>query len=180
LTGRARAAGDIPEGKLDSQNSTGSVPPADHGWLGLPGTADDLLASRPENPTPITVPSLSPREDGTGPFTFGKKMWPKLSGWARKIVSDEKLRKTKATAGTRLLALALAAQTDVSGRLGSDGHGIWKIDARTAHPRARWHDQFLQRLCHPRWGLPVHVAQRRPRRPAGRSDGSGCTVCHGP
>ncbi|GHB84500.1 hypothetical protein GCM10010347_64270 [Streptomyces cirratus] len=50
------------------------------GWLSLPGTADDLLASRPENATPITVPSLAPREDGTGPFTFGKKMRPKLSG----------------------------------------------------------------------------------------------------
>ncbi|AJC53675.1 hypothetical protein [Streptomyces sp. 769] len=25
----------------------------------------------------------------------------------------------------------------------------WKIDARTAHPRALWHDQLLQRLCHP-------------------------------
>ncbi len=36
----------------------------------------------------------------------------------------------------------------------------WKIDARTAHPRARWHDQLLQRLCHPRWGLPVRVAHR--------------------
>ncbi|MGW1659364.1 hypothetical protein [Streptomyces atratus] len=36
----------------------------------------------------------------------------------------------------------------------------WKIDARTAHPRALWHDQLLQRLCHPRWGLPVHVAHR--------------------
>lgn len=39
-----------------------------------------------------------------------------------------------------------------------DDGDSWKIDARTAHPRARWHDQLLQRLCHPRWGLPVHVA----------------------
>lgn len=59
------------------------------GWLTLPGTAGDLLASRPENPTPVTVPSLAPREDGTGPFTFGKKTRPKLSGWAQKIVSDK-------------------------------------------------------------------------------------------
>ncbi|WP_229852618.1 hypothetical protein [Streptomyces albospinus] len=36
----------------------------------------------------------------------------------------------------------------------------WKIDARTAHPRARWHDQLLQQLCHPRWGLPVNVSHR--------------------
>lgn len=53
------------------------------GWR---GTAGDLLASRPENPTPISVPSLMPHEDGTGPFTFGKKMRPKLFGWAQKVV----------------------------------------------------------------------------------------------
>ncbi|MEV7083324.1 hypothetical protein AB0N88_33030 [Streptomyces sp. NPDC093516] len=91
------------------------------GWLTLPGTADDLLASRPENPTPITVPSLVPHEDKAGPFTFGKKMRPKLSGWAQKVISDKKLRKAKATAATRLLALTLATQTDVSGRLGAGG-----------------------------------------------------------
>jgi hypothetical protein len=41
-----------------------------------------------------------------------------------------------------------------------DDGGSWKIDARNAHPRARWHDQLLQRLCHPRWGLPIRVAHR--------------------
>ncbi|MFF5338512.1 hypothetical protein [Streptomyces sp. NPDC013181] len=41
-----------------------------------------------------------------------------------------------------------------------DDGDSWKIDARTAHPRARWHDQLLQRLCHSRWGLPVRVAHR--------------------
>ncbi|MGW1784544.1 hypothetical protein ACWCQQ_36330 [Streptomyces sp. NPDC002143] len=94
------------------------------GWLTLPGTAGDLLASRPENPTPISVSSLAPREDGTGPFTFGKKMRPKLSGWAQKVVSDKKLRKAKAAAGTRLLALTLATRTDASGILGPGGQGI--------------------------------------------------------
>ncbi|MFF4645858.1 hypothetical protein [Streptomyces sp. NPDC001389] len=94
------------------------------GWLRLPGTAGDLLASRPENATPITVPSLAPGEDGTAPFTFGRKTRPKLSGWAQKAISDKRLRKTKATAGTRLLALTLATQTDTSGRLGPDGGGI--------------------------------------------------------
>ncbi|WP_416971985.1 hypothetical protein [Streptomyces sp. 4F14] len=101
------------------------------GWLGIPGTVEELLASRPENPTPITVPSLMPGEDGTGPFTFGKKMRPKLSGWAQKVVSDKKLRKKKAPATTRLLALALAAQTDASGRLGPGGGGI-ALDGLTA------------------------------------------------
>ncbi|MFJ3880784.1 hypothetical protein ACIPW5_25420 [Streptomyces sp. NPDC090077] len=94
------------------------------GWLTLPGTAGDLLASRPENATPVTVPSLAPGEDGTGPFTFGKKMRPKLSGWAQKVISDKKLRKAKATSAARLLALTLATQTSASGWLGSGGHGI--------------------------------------------------------
>ncbi|MER7000349.1 hypothetical protein [Streptomyces sp. NPDC000410] len=94
------------------------------GWLSIPGTVGDLLASRPENPTPITVPSLAPHEDGSGPFTFGKKMRPKLSGWAQKIVSDKKLRKAKASAGTRLFALTLATRTSTDGRLGPDGQGL--------------------------------------------------------
>ncbi|MFM9447217.1 hypothetical protein [Streptomyces acidiscabies] len=94
------------------------------GWLEIPCTAEELLASRPENPTPITVPSLVPAEDEAGPFGFGKKMRPKLSGWAQRVVSDKKLRKKKAPATTRLLTLALAAQTDASGRLGPGGNGI--------------------------------------------------------
>ncbi|MEU1180880.1 hypothetical protein ABZ464_25185 [Streptomyces sp. NPDC005820] len=94
------------------------------GWLVIPGTAGDLLASRPESPTAVSVPSLVPGEDGGGPFTFGKKLRPKLSGWARRVVSDRKLRKAKATSGTWLLALALASQCSVSGRLGPDGQGI--------------------------------------------------------
>ncbi|MGD9486260.1 hypothetical protein WDH52_23980 [Streptomyces sp. TRM70308] len=39
-------------------------------------------------------------------------MRPKLSGCAQKVISDKKLRKTKATAGTRLLALTPATQVD--------------------------------------------------------------------
>lgn len=101
------------------------------GWITLPGTAGDLLASRPENPTSISVPSLVPHEDKAGPFTFGKKMRPKLSGWAQKVISDKKLRKAKATAGTRLLALTLATQTDASGALGPGGRGI-ALNALTA------------------------------------------------
>ncbi|WP_326770816.1 hypothetical protein [Streptomyces sp. NBC_01591] len=97
---------------------------ADCGWLRLPGTPGDLLASRPESPTPITVPSLVPDDDKPGRFTFGKKLRPKLSGWAQKVVSDKKLRKAKATAATRLLALTLATQTDASARLGPGGQGI--------------------------------------------------------
>ncbi|MFI8205222.1 hypothetical protein [Streptomyces sp. NPDC085937] len=94
------------------------------GWLDIPGSVGDLLASRPESATPITVPSLVPDESGRGPFTFGRKMRPKLSGWAQRVVSDKKLRKKKAPAATRLLAVTLAAWTDHVGRLGPGGQGI--------------------------------------------------------
>ncbi|MFE6460012.1 hypothetical protein ACFVP0_21495 [Streptomyces cinereoruber] len=92
------------------------------GWLVLPGTAGDLLASRPENPTCLTVPSLTPHEDVPNPFEFGKKTRSKLSSWAQKAVADKKLRKT--TAPVRLLALTLAVQTRADGRLGPGGEGI--------------------------------------------------------
>ncbi len=94
------------------------------GWLRIPGTVADLLASRPENPTPVTVPSLVPHEDDAGPFAFGKKLRPKLSGWAQRVVSDKKLRKAKAPAGARLLALTLATRTEADGRLGPGGEGV--------------------------------------------------------
>ncbi|GAA2761474.1 hypothetical protein GCM10010103_05150 [Streptomyces paradoxus] len=94
------------------------------GWLSLPGAVGDLLASRPENPTPVTVPSLVPDEGGTGPFTFGRKTRPKLSGWAQRVVSDKKLRKAKAPAGARLLAVTLATWTNEAGRLGPGGRGV--------------------------------------------------------
>ncbi|MFF3021015.1 hypothetical protein ACFVS6_42910, partial [Streptomyces sp. NPDC057939] len=38
---------------------------------------------------------------------------------------DKKLRKTKATSATRLLALTLATQSSASGRLGLGGHGVF-------------------------------------------------------
>ncbi|MEU5900367.1 hypothetical protein [Streptomyces venezuelae] len=104
---------------------------AECGWLELVGTAGDLLASRPENPSPITVPSLVPRGDGTSPFTFGKTVRSKVSGWAQKVISDKKLRKSKAAAATRLLALTLATQTDIYGHLGPTGDGI-DLQALTA------------------------------------------------
>lgn len=97
---------------------------ADCGWLTLPGTAGDILAARPESPVPVTVPSLVPRDDGTGPLTFGRKMRPKLSGWAQRVVSDKKLRKSKSSPATRMLALTLAARTSFDGRFGADGGGV--------------------------------------------------------
>lgn len=96
----------------------------DCGWLTIPGTPADLLASRPESPTPITVPSLMPRDGGPGPFTFGRKVRPKLSGWAQRTIGDKKLRKAGTGASTRLLTLALAIRTSTDGQLGPDGGGI--------------------------------------------------------
>ncbi|MFE6157344.1 hypothetical protein ACFQ7F_00260 [Streptomyces sp. NPDC056486] len=96
------------------------------GWLHLPdtGTVADLVASRPEDATPITVPALLP--DRPRPFTFGKNNRSRISGWAQKVVGDRKLRKKKATATARLLALYTAAHSRPDGRLGrpDDGGGL--------------------------------------------------------
>ncbi|MFH9265434.1 hypothetical protein ACH4KN_14410 [Streptomyces sp. NPDC017546] len=94
------------------------------GWLDIAGTVDELIASRPENPTRISVPSLTPDENAPGPFTFGKKMRPKLSGWAQRVVGEKKLRKAKTAADARLLALALATGVTADGRLGAGGEGL--------------------------------------------------------
>ncbi|MFZ4282216.1 hypothetical protein [Streptomyces rhizosphaericola] len=102
------------------------------GWLSFPGTVEELLASRPESPTPITIPSLMPDEDGPGPFVFGRKTRPKLSGWAQRVVGDKKLRKKRTGADVRLLALALAVRTSADGRLGPDGEGV------EVEPLASW------------------------------------------
>jgi hypothetical protein len=96
----------------------------DAGWLRLPGTAGDLLASTSENPTCIIVPSLLPHGDGRGPFDFGKAMRAKLSGWTQKAIGERTLRKKKAPAAVRLLALACAAHSSTDGRLGPFGRGL--------------------------------------------------------
>ncbi|GGY29683.1 hypothetical protein [Streptomyces anulatus] len=94
------------------------------GWLDIAGTVDELIASRPENPTRIGVPSLTPDESDPGPFTFGRKMRPKLSGWAQRVVGEKKLRKAKTAADARLLALALATGVSLDGQLGPEGEGL--------------------------------------------------------
>ncbi|WP_345596118.1 hypothetical protein [Streptomyces marokkonensis] len=93
----------------------------DVGWLRLPEdvSADDALTSRPEEPTQVTVPTLLPVEPRL--FCFGKVTRARLSGWAQKVVGDRKLRKKKAGAATRLLAVYTAAHSRPDGRLGSTG-----------------------------------------------------------
>jgi hypothetical protein len=96
----------------------------DLGWLLIPGTPADLLASRPESAVPVTVPSLTPGPDGAGAFSFGKVTRARVSGWTQRVVSDRKLRKGKTPAAVRLLALSLAAHTTTDGRLGPGGEGV--------------------------------------------------------
>ncbi|AZQ75255.1 hypothetical protein EKH77_32580 [Streptomyces luteoverticillatus] len=92
-------------------------------WLRLPGTVAELMASRPEDPVAITVPALLPEQ--SRPFAFGKTTRARISGWAQKVVGDRKIRKKKATAAGRLLALYTAAHTRPDGRLGhADDDGL--------------------------------------------------------
>ncbi|MGW4779975.1 hypothetical protein ACWEPA_25355 [Streptomyces filamentosus] len=94
------------------------------GWLDLPGTVADLMASRPENPAVVTVPPAGQ----PGPFAFSKTARSRISNWAQKAVSDRKLRKKKAAASTRLLALYTAAHTRPDGRLGLPEDGGLRLD----------------------------------------------------
>ncbi|MFC7924614.1 hypothetical protein [Streptomyces cinereoruber] len=126
------------------------------GWLVLPGTTGDLLASRPENPTSLTVPSLTPHEDAPNPFEFGKKTRSKLSGWAQKAVADKKLRKS--TAPVRLLALTLATQTRADGRLGPGGEGITLNDLTSWCPVEPGDlQQLVDRLVAADWLAEAHL-----------------------
>lgn len=95
-------------------------------WLRLPGTVADVMAPRSEDPTPFTVPALLPEQ--MRPFTFGKTTRARISGWAQKVVGDRKIRKKKAPAAARLLALYTAAHTRPDGRLGHPEDGGLPLD----------------------------------------------------
>ncbi|MFB7090923.1 hypothetical protein [Streptomyces sp. NPDC056296] len=99
-------------------------------WLRLPGNAADVMASRSEDPTAITVPTLLPERPR--PFAFGKTTRARISGWAQKVVGDRKIRKKKAGAATRLLALYTAAHTRPDGRLGHAEDGGLDLDRAAA------------------------------------------------
>ncbi|MEU9397049.1 hypothetical protein AB0D86_44560 [Streptomyces sp. NPDC048324] len=96
------------------------------GWLRLPGTVAEVMASRSEDPTAITVPTLLPERPR--PFGFGKTTRARISGWAQKVVGDRKLRKKKLGATARLLALYTAAHTRTDGRLGHPEDGGLDLD----------------------------------------------------
>jgi hypothetical protein len=88
----------------------------DADWLRLPGTVAEVTASRAESPLAVTAPTLVPGQPR--PFTFGKTTRVRISGWAQKVVGDRKIRKKKATAAARPLALYTAAHILPDGRLG--------------------------------------------------------------
>ncbi len=132
LTLRAARAG---VGNITGQDLTGWLQDdaervlqqlVDTDWLRLPGTVAEVMASRPENPVAVTVPALLP--DQPRPFAFGKTTRARISGWAQKAVGDRKLRKKKAGAATRLLALYTAAHTRPDGHLGHPEDGGLYLD----------------------------------------------------
>ncbi|MEU7648099.1 hypothetical protein [Streptomyces huasconensis] len=136
LTLRAARAG---VGNITGQDLTGWLQDdaervlqqlVDTDWLRLPGTVAEVMASRPENPVAATVPTLLP--DQPRPFTFGKTTRARISGWAQKTVGDRKLRKKKAGAATRLLALYTAAHTRPGGHLGHPEDGGLHLDKAAA------------------------------------------------
>ncbi|MFI6360160.1 hypothetical protein ACIBJF_48270 [Streptomyces sp. NPDC050743] len=132
LTLRAAKAG---TGNITGQDLTGWLQGdaeqvfqrmVDADWLRLPGTVAEVMASRLEDPTAITVPALLPAQPR--PFEFGKTTRARISGWAQKVVGDRKIRKKKLPAAARLLALYTAAHTRPDGRLGHPEDGGLRLD----------------------------------------------------
>lgn len=100
------------------------------GWLRMSVTVSEAMASRPEDPTAVTVPALLP--DQPRPFDFGKTTRARISGWAQKVVGDRKIRKKKLGAATRLLALYTAARARPDGHLGHPDDGGLHLDQAAA------------------------------------------------
>ncbi|MEV0093828.1 hypothetical protein [Streptomyces sp. NPDC050738] len=100
------------------------------GWLQLPGTVPEALASRPEEPAVVTVPLLLPGSPTE--LSIGKTTRARISGWAQKVVGDRKIRKKKLGAPTRLLALYTAAHSRSDGRLGTAEDDGLPLDAVAA------------------------------------------------
>jgi hypothetical protein len=136
LTLRAARAG---TGNITGQDLTGWLQGdaervlqqlVDADWLRLPGTVEEAMAARPEDPATITVPALLPEQPR--PFAFGKTTRARISGWAQKAVGDRKIRKKKLGAATRLLALYTAVHTRPDGRLGHAEDGALQLDRAAA------------------------------------------------
>ncbi|MEU3619804.1 hypothetical protein ABZ725_47095 [Streptomyces sp. NPDC006872] len=100
--------------------------------------------------------------NGLRPLWKSPGLDPVESAYINAFSSLERSRSRRAAVGSALLRrIALFHTVTAFYRVQCwDDGDSWKIDARTAHPLAIWHDQLLQRLCHPRWGLPVQVSHR--------------------
>ncbi|MFJ9967231.1 hypothetical protein [Streptomyces avermitilis] len=100
--------------------------------------------------------------NGQRPLWTAPRLDPVECDYLNACPSRESTRATRAAVGSALLRrIALFHTVTAFYRVQCwDDGDSWKIDARTGHPRALWHDQLLQRLCHPRWGLPARVAHR--------------------
>ncbi|MGH4035308.1 hypothetical protein ACQB60_41115 [Actinomycetota bacterium Odt1-20B] len=108
------------------------------GWLVLPGSTAEVMASRPENPCAFTVPALLPDQPipfafaFAFAFAFGKTHRARISGWAQKVIGDRTIHKKKLDPATKLLALCTAAHTRDNSQLGSaegGGLGLDGVDA---------------------------------------------------
>ncbi|MEU4969118.1 hypothetical protein [Streptomyces smyrnaeus] len=100
--------------------------------------------------------------NGLRPLWAAPRLHPEESAFIEAFPNLKRSRSRRAAVGSALLrriALFHTVAAFYRVQCWDDGDS-WKIDARTAHPRARWHDQLLQRLCHPRWGIPVKVSHR--------------------
>ncbi|MER6557492.1 hypothetical protein ABT300_06950 [Streptomyces sp. NPDC001027] len=97
-------------------------------------------------------------DNGLRPLWTTPHIEPVESHYLNAYPLTERSRARRAAVGSALLRrIALFHTVTAFYRVQCwDDGDSWKIDARTAHPRALWHDQLLQRLCHPRWGLPMH------------------------
>ncbi|MEU8954893.1 hypothetical protein AB0C93_11370 [Streptomyces sp. NPDC048518] len=100
--------------------------------------------------------------NGLRPLWTTPDVDPVESAYLTTFPSLERCRSKRAATGSALLRRIALFHTVASFYRVQcwDEGDSWQIDARTAHPRAHWHDQFLQRLCHPRWGVGAQVAHR--------------------
>ncbi|MET9734495.1 hypothetical protein ABZZ79_28815 [Streptomyces sp. NPDC006458] len=100
--------------------------------------------------------------NGLRPLWTAPSLDPVESAYLSACPSLERSRARRAAVGSALLRrIALFHTVTAFYRIQCwDDGDTWKIDARTAHPRAVWHDQLMQRLCHPKWGLTVNVSHR--------------------
>ncbi|MFJ3880785.1 hypothetical protein ACIPW5_25425 [Streptomyces sp. NPDC090077] len=101
-------------------------------------------------------------DNGARPLWRASKLDPVEAAYLNAYPSLQGSRSRRAAVGSALLRrIALFHTVTAFYRVQCwEDADSWKIDARTAHPRSLWHDQLMQRLCHPRWGVAAQVSHR--------------------